>query len=109
MFPIQLQAQGLPSVQALLTLTCLQVLSGLSKFTPFPFSHSIRALVLAGATLVNKEGGWCELKCCQGGDLAREPAAPAHAPMSLEVRPLLPCRAAHFPLGCEVAIFADWG
>lgn len=50
----------------MLTLTCLQVLSGLSKFTPFPFSHSIRALVLAGATLVNKEGGWCELKCCRG-------------------------------------------
>lgn len=45
-------------------LTCVQVLLGLSKFTPFPLSHFIEALVLVGGTVVNKEGGWCELKCC---------------------------------------------
>lgn len=56
MFPIQLQAQGLPLASALHTLTCVQVLLGLSKFTPFPFSHSIEALVLVGGTVVNKEG-----------------------------------------------------
>lgn len=56
-------------------------------------------------TVVTKERGWCELKCCWGEHLAREPTAPVHAPM----RALLSCRAAHFPLGCGIAIFTDWG
>lgn len=98
--PIQLQARGLPPAHALHTLTRLQVvLLGRSKFTLFPFSGSPGALVLAGGAPVNKEGGWCELCCCQGGDLAPEPAAPARPPMSLEVRPRLPRRAARFLLG----------
>lgn len=87
----------------------MQVLLDLSKFPLFPFSHFIEASDLVGGTVVNKEGGWCELKCCQGGHLSREPAAPVHAPMGLEVWPLLPCKAAHFTLACGVAIFTDWG
>lgn len=49
------------------TLTCLQVvLLGWPKFTPFPSSCSPGALFLAGGAVVNKEGGWCELRCCPG-------------------------------------------
>lgn len=62
-----------------------------------------------GRAPLNKEGGWCKLRYCQGGDLAREPAAPARPPMSLEVQPWPPHGAAHFPLGCGVAIFVAQG
>lgn len=120
--PIQLQARGLPPAHALHTLTRLQVvLLGQSKFTTFPFSRSPGASVLGGGgeggrgSSSEQRGRPVQAEILLGGgtgrhtDLAGEPAAPARPPMSLEVQPWPPHGAAHFPLGCGVAIFVAQG